>query len=226
VVAADLYMFAEGSIMTPGSQGLYVMPGSRIRTVQDLEGRTIGVNAPGNILYLLVAAALADHGLSVSGVKFKYIPLPLMAQALKSGEVAAATLPEPFASQAELSLGVTLLADLNEGTMTAFPIQGCAATREWAEANPVPLAEFIKAYDQGQDIADTNRSAVEHAMEQLPSPLGVSREVAAVMAVDFYPTGVDQVRLQRVANVMRLFLGGPKFNVQPMLAGNGQQQGR
>jgi NitT/TauT family transport system substrate-binding protein len=75
-VAADLYLFAEGSIMTPGAQDLYVMPGRGIATLADLEGKTVGVNAPGNILYLLVAAALAGHGLSVSGVKFAYIPLP------------------------------------------------------------------------------------------------------------------------------------------------------
>jgi NitT/TauT family transport system substrate-binding protein len=220
VVAADLYIFAEGSIMTPGAQGLYVMPRSRVRTLADLEGRTVGVNAPGNILYLLVAAALADHGLSASGVKFKYIPLPQMAQALKSGEIDAAALPEPFASEAQLSLGVELLTDLDSGATTSFPVQGCAVTREWAQANPLTLAEFVRAYDQGQEIADTNRAAIEHAMELLPASLGVSPQAAAVMAVDSYPIGVNQVRIQRVADVMRQFLGGPAFNVGPMLAAN------
>jgi ABC-type nitrate/sulfonate/bicarbonate transport system substrate-binding protein len=57
--------------MTPWAQGLYIMPGRGIRTLVDLEGKTVAVNAPDNILYLLVAGALADHGLSVSGVKLK-----------------------------------------------------------------------------------------------------------------------------------------------------------
>lgn len=43
---ADLYLFAEGSIMEPGAQGLYVMPGSKIRDLAGLKGRTIAVNAP------------------------------------------------------------------------------------------------------------------------------------------------------------------------------------
>src|SRR6516164_6866868 len=68
MVAADLDIFAEGSVMETGAQGLYVMPGSRIRTLAGLEGKIIGVNAPGNILYLLAASVLADNGLSVSGV--------------------------------------------------------------------------------------------------------------------------------------------------------------
>jgi NitT/TauT family transport system substrate-binding protein len=220
MVAADLDIFAEGSVMEAGAQGLYVMPGSRIQTLAGLEGETIGVNAPGNILYLLAASALADHGLSVSGVHFAYYPLPQMAGMLKAGKVAAAVLPEPFASQAEQSLGVTLLADLDQGATTAFPVQGCAVTRQWAAVHPATLAAFRAAFEQGQEIADTDRAAVEQAMEALPSPLGISRTTAAVMAVDSYPVGpVDTVRVQRVADVMREFLSFPRFAVGSMISG-------
>jgi NitT/TauT family transport system substrate-binding protein len=220
MVSADLDIFAEGSVMEAGAQGLYVMPGSRIRTLADLEGKTIGVNAPGNILYLLAASALADNGLSVSGVHFAYYPLPAMAAMLKAGKIDAAVLPEPFASQAEQSMGVTLLTDLDRGATTAFPVQGCAVTRQWAAVHPATLAAFRAAFEQGQEIADTNRSAVEQAMEALPAPLGVSRVTAAVMALDSYPVGpVDTVRLQRVADVMREFLGFPRFDVASMIGG-------
>ena len=74
MVAADLDIFAEGSVMEPGAQGLYVMPNSRTRMLAGLEGKIIGVNAPGNILYLLAASALADHGLNVSGATFLTLP--------------------------------------------------------------------------------------------------------------------------------------------------------
>ncbi|MGH3152228.1 MAG: ABC transporter substrate-binding protein [Streptosporangiaceae bacterium] len=219
-VAADLDIFAEGSVMQPGAQGLYVMPGSHIRSLAGLEGKIIGVNAPGNILYLLAASVLADNGLSVSGARFAYYPLPEMAAMLKAGKIAAAVLPEPFASQAELSMGVTLLADLDQGATTAFPVQGCAVTRQWAKQHPALLAAFRTAFEQGQEIADTNRSAVEAAMEALPAPLGVSRVTAAVMALDSYPVGpVDTARVQRVADVMRQFLGFPAFNMTTMISG-------
>jgi NitT/TauT family transport system substrate-binding protein len=219
-VAANLDIFAEGSVMETGAQGLYVMPDSRIRALADLEGKVIGVNAPGNILYLLAASVLADNGLSVSGVHFAYYPLPQMAAMLKAGKIAAAVLPEPFASQAEQSMGVTLLADLDQGATVAFPVQGCAVTRQWAAQHPTELAAFRAAFEQGQEIADTDRSAVEQAMESLPSPLGVSRVTAAVMVLDNYPTGpVDAVRVQRVADVMRQFLGFPTFDVGSMVGG-------
>src|SRR5579875_458454 len=220
MVAADLDVFAEGSVMEPGAQGLYVMPGSRITTLAGLEGKTIGVNAPGNILYLLAASVLADHGLSVSRVRFAYYPLPDMAAMLRAGKISAAVLPEPFASQAEQSMGVTPLADLDQGATAAFPVQGCAVTRQWAALHPATLAAFRAAFEQGQEIADTSRSAVEQAMEALPGPLGITRMTAAVMALDSYPVGpVDVTRIQRVANVMRQFLGFPAFSVRSMTGG-------
>ena len=220
MVAADLDIFAEGSVMEPGAQGLYVMPSSRVRNLAGLEGKTIGVNAPGYSLYLLVASALADHALSVSGVRFVYYPLPEMAAMLRAGKIAAAVLPEPFASQAQLSMGVTLLADLDQGATAAFPVQGCAVTRQWAGLHPVTLAAFRAAFEQGQEIADINRSAVEQAMEALPSPFGLTKVQASVMSLDSYPLGaVDMTRLQRVADVMRQFLGFPPFSVRQMTGG-------
>jgi NitT/TauT family transport system substrate-binding protein len=217
-VAADLDIFAEGSVMEPGAQGLYVMPRSRVRTLASLEGRTIGVNVPGGILYLLTASALAAQGLPVSGVRFAYIPLPAMAAALKAGKITAAVLPEPFASQAELSLGVVPLTDFDQGATEAFPVQGCAVTRAWAARHPRTLAAFRTAFERGQRIADTSRSAVEQAMEALPAPLGLTPVQAAVLALDSYPVGpVDAPRLQRVADVMREFLGFPPFSIKTML---------
>ena len=220
VVAADLDIFAEGSVMMPGAQGLYVMPGSPVRTLANLEGMTIGVNAPGNILYLLAASALADHGLNVTGTRFAYYPLPKMAAMLRAGKITAAVLPEPFASQAELSMGVTQLADLDQGATQAFPVQGCAVTRQWAAMHPETLAEFRAAFEQGQQIANTSRPAVEQAMEALPRPFGLTKVQAAVMALDSYPLGaIDVTRLQRVADVMHQFLGSPKFNISTMTEG-------
>jgi hypothetical protein len=84
----------------------------------------------------------------------------------------------------------------------------------------VTLAAFRAAFEQGQQIADANRSVVEQSMEALKAPLGVSKVTAAMMALDSYPVGpVDSVRIQRVANVMRQFLGFPAFDAKSMIGG-------
>jgi NitT/TauT family transport system substrate-binding protein len=225
--SANLDIFAEGSVMEPGNQGIYTMPNSPIKTLAELKNQTIAINAPKNILYLLAASVLAEHGISLGSVKFTSVPFPAMATELKSGAISAAVMPEPFASGTQQAEGGIPLVDLDQGATTAFPVEGYVVTKQWAVKYPHTLAAFYKALEQGQQIADTSRAAVEAAMEDVPAPFGVSKITAAVMALDSYPvsTGpvgsVDKVRLQRVVDVMQQFIGFPSFNINSMLMGGG-----
>ncbi len=221
---ANLDIFAEGDVMEPSTQGIYVMPGSSIKTLADLKGKTLAINAPDNILYLLAASVLAEHGISPGSVHFvtKY-NFPAMPAALAAGKIDAAMLPEPFASIAEQTEGAVPLADMDQGATASFAIAGYVVTKQWAQKYPHTLAAFYRALEQGQEIADTSRAAVEQAFEDIPAPFGVTKDTAAVMALDDYPvsTGpvgsVDPVRLQREVNVMEQFLMLPKFNIDTML---------
>jgi len=225
-------LISEGSIMQPGAQVIYTMPGSKIRTLKGLKGQLLGVNAPLNIDYLLDVSVLAENGITANDVKFPtardavaapyggQIPFPFMAGALEKRQIAAATLPEPFASEAEQDDGAVPLVDLDQGATSNFPIEGYVVTKTWAEQNPNTLRRFLAALSVGQEIADTDRAAVETAFETLKGPQDgqVSPTIAAVMALDTYPIGIDQSRIQRVADVMYQFgLLKTKYQVANML---------
>jgi NitT/TauT family transport system substrate-binding protein len=217
-----LEVIAEGSVMQEGTQAIYTMPGSKIKTLADLKGHLLGINAPLNINYLLAASVITENGIQLDQVHFPGapIPFPTMAAALASGKVDAAAMPEPFATSAEQEYGAVKLADLNQGATEQFPIQGYVVTKSWAEQNPGTLKAFTTALAQGQEIADTSRMAVEQAMEGLRGPQDgeVPPIVAAVMAINIYPTAIDKVRIQRVADVMYQFgLLHSRFNVTPMI---------
>jgi NitT/TauT family transport system substrate-binding protein len=177
-------------------------------------------------LFLLTASVLAEHGVSPRSVHFASIPFPEMTGELKSAAVSAAVMPEPYASGAEEAQGGVPLADLNQGATTNFPVEGYVVTKKWAAEHPRTLAAFYRALEQGQRIADVSRAAAEQAMVDMPAPFGVSAETAAVMALDSYPvsTGpvgsVDKIRLQRVVDVMRQFLGFGQFDIGSMLMGS------
>jgi NitT/TauT family transport system substrate-binding protein len=227
-----LEIVSEGSVMQQGAQTLFVMPSSHITELSQLKGKLIGVNAPQNIDYLLGVSVLKENGIDPSDVKFPTakdkasaafggaIPFPDMGQDLASGELSAAIMPEPFASLAEQDFGAVPLADLNQGATSDFPIEGYVVTKAWAAANPNTLQRFLAALSAGQEIADTDRSAVETAFEKLASaPDGqVPAQIAAVMSLDTYPIGIDPTRLQRVADVMYQFgLLTSNYNINKML---------
>jgi NitT/TauT family transport system substrate-binding protein len=227
-----LEIVSEGSVMQQGAQTLFVMPSSHITQLSQLKGKLVGVNAPQNIDYLLGVSVLKENGIDPTDVKFPTakdkasaqfggaIPFPDMGLDLDKGELSAAIMPEPFASLAEQDYGAVPLADLNQGATSDFPIEGYVVTKAWAAANPNTLQRFLAALSAGQEIADTDRSAVEKAFEGLDgAPNGqVPPQIAAVMSLDTYPIGLDQTRLQRVADVMYQFgLLTSKYNVGNML---------
>lgn len=218
-----LEIIAEGSVMEPGTQAIYTMPGSKIKSLAKLQDHLLGINAPGNINYLLAAAVLTQNGIGVRQVRFpsQPIPFPMMAGQLAAGKIDAAALPEPFATIAEEQYGAVELTDLNQGAAENFPILGYVATKSWAQHHPSTLRAFLAALEQGQEIADTSRLAVEQAMESLKGPQNgqVPPIVASVMALNSYPLGVDRARLQRVPDVMLEFgLLRSRFDIGQMLA--------
>jgi len=220
--------------MQQGAQTIFVMPKSHVNSLAQLKGKLIGVNAPNNIDYLLDVSVLKENGINPEEVRFpngkdkasaQYadggaIPFPFMASQLADGHLAAATLPEPFASLAEQNLGAVPLTDLNQGATTDFPIEGYVVTKAWAAKNPHTLQRFLAALSAGQEIADTDRAAVEQAYADIKGAQNgqVQAPIAAVMALDTYPIGIDATRLQRVANVMFQFgLLSSQYKVSNML---------
>ncbi len=213
-----LEIIAEGSLMQQGSQAIYTLPNSPIKTLADLRGHVLGTNAPKNINYLLAASVLTEDGLNPNAVNFTTQPIafPELITKLAKHQVDAAALPEPFATMAEEQLGATALSDMNQGATQAFPILGYVVTKQWAQAHPNTLKAFLSALEEGQQIADTNRGEVEAAMEKLT---GTPAIIADVMAFNSYPIGVDKARLQRVPDVMYQFGVLPKpFDISQMLA--------
>lgn len=77
-----------------------------------------------------------------------------------------------------------------------------AVTQAWASRYPNTLKAFSRALSQGQEIADTDRAAVELAVEKY---LQIPPETAAFLSLPSFPVGVDSVRLQRVVSAMLRF---------------------
>jgi NitT/TauT family transport system substrate-binding protein len=218
---ADFEILAAGSIMQPRNQVIMVPSGSPIRTIQDLKGKSIAINAPNNILQLLVSAALRDNGMSPKSVHFVYVPFPAMAQALQTHvyqghRIDAASMPEPFVTGAEEAVGAQPLQDEDIGAAQALPIAGYVVTKAWAKKYPKTAAAFLKALVEGQRIADTNPRAVESSLVKYS--LGVTPTAAAVMALPSFPLNTDPVLIQRVADLMTQFgfLSG-SYNVRQII---------
>jgi NitT/TauT family transport system substrate-binding protein len=201
---AHLEIVGEASILQPNQLDLFVKGGSAITRLNQLAGKKVSVAGHDDIATLLIDSLLADNGVASSKVVLvPGTPLPADPALIDKGVFTAAPIPEPFVSEAEQQYGLEELADLDQGGTENFPIQGFAVTQTWAQQHPNTLKAFVTALDQGQQIADTDRSAVEQAIEQ--PPLKVAPGIAAVIALPDFPTAIDPTRLQRVLDDMIQF---------------------
>jgi NitT/TauT family transport system substrate-binding protein len=199
---ADIRVIEEGSVIQPNDQSIVTLPGSPLATLADLRGKRLAVNVPNNIGNILIGSALAGQGIPLSAVKLVAVPFPQMTAALQQHKVDAAWVPEPFLTGAEEQVGALPIYDLDQGATEGLPIVGYAVTGTWEQKYPATAAAFRAALERGQLSADSNRAAVEQAVEQF---LGVPPVTAADMALPEFPVGVDKVRLQRIGDDMRQF---------------------
>ena len=217
----DLRIIAESSFLQPNVLTVLVKGGSPISLIGQLKNKVVSVNAPNDIGTLLIDSLLVAHGLTPRQVHYANVPFPAVAPTLTNPktQVSAAFAPEPFVSLGEAGAGLQELADLDAGATQDFPIQGYAVTAAWAKKYPNTLKAFTAALSQGQQIADTDRAAVENAIEKY---LGIQKEAAAFISLPAFPLGVDAVRLQRVVGAMTRFGLLPKgntFKVTSMIGG-------
>ena len=218
---ADLRIIAESSFLQPNVLTLLVRGGSQISQVSQLKGQVVSVNAPNDIGTLLVDSLLVAHGLRPQQVHYANVPFPAVAPTLIAPDspIVASFAPEPFVSGGEARVGLEQLADLDQGATKDFPIQGYAVTAAWAKKYPNTLKAFTAALSQGQEIADTDRAAVEQVLQKY---LNIDKQAAAFISLPAFPLGVDAVRLQRVVSSMKRFGLLPRstnFQVTSMIAG-------
>jgi NitT/TauT family transport system substrate-binding protein len=207
----DLRIIANTSQMQPGNQALYVMPGSKFKTVANLTKyhAKVGINTPNNIGQVLLGSLFKENGLSMNGIQKTYRPLPLLPQLLSSGQIDAAWLPEPFGTEAQQQYGAVQLADFDAGSLQNFPIGCVIGTTQWVKTHPNTVAAFLRAFQQGQQVADTNRNAVEQAL--LRNKVAATQVIAATMTIDSYPLTMDVPAMQRVSDAMYEFGLMPGF---------------
>jgi NitT/TauT family transport system substrate-binding protein len=212
---AKLHALASASAGGPGVQEIVIPAGSQIRSVPQLRGATIAVNALGGLAVLVTDIMLKTYGVPVSSVHYTVMGFPDMGTALAAHRVDAAFIAEPSLSTAEDNDGATPLLDVDTGPTHTIPISGYVTTAAWAKKYPRTAAAFTAALEHGQRVAGTDRAAVERAL--VPA-LRISKTTAAVMALGTFPLSVNPIALARVAKLMQSNgLLGKSVNTQALV---------
>jgi NitT/TauT family transport system substrate-binding protein len=201
---AKLKVLAPGAVMGPDTQMIMVPANSPITSVPQLQGKRIAVNVKQNIGTVLVDSVLTNNAIlpSASNVHYVAMPFPEMITALREHKVDAAWMAEPFVTDAEETIGAQPLADTDQGVTQNLPVDGYVATQKWARNYPRTAAAFQRAIVAGQRIAAADVGAVVQAVTKYAR---IPTATAALLRDPTYPTQLDPVAIQRVADLMLQF---------------------
>jgi NitT/TauT family transport system substrate-binding protein len=213
--AADIKFIADASSAAPKSTEIVAMPNSSVKGVQDLAGKKIAITGENTICDTLTKSVMKDNHVDFTGVKWVSLPFPQIAAAVKSGEVDAGFLTEPFITQAAKTVGAVPILDTATGATQDFPTAGYASLGKFTDANPKTVAAFQRAMQKATKEA-ADRSKIEPLMVEFAK---VDQDTASLTTLLTFQSALDPRRLQRVPDLMQQFgTIQQRIDVTPMIA--------
>lgn len=147
---------------------------SPIKTIEDLKGKTIGVNVYGSGVYGQMAAILKKHGLDVQkDVKLVETGFPGSEAALRAGRVDAAVFVQPFAGKAEAKGGIRPLFSLQDAMPnTVHVIEVCK--KSFVDQHPDLVKLYVHDLMDAMQMAKKNRDeTIKISAEVMHAPVSL-----------------------------------------------------
>ena len=117
---------------------------SGIKTAADLSGKTIAVNALGNVLMYATQAWIDKNGGDSKKVKWVELPFPAMSDAIAAKRVDGATLAEPYVSDAKSV--ARALANPMDAIALTIPATCWFATDAWLAQQPQVAVKVVDVF--------------------------------------------------------------------------------
>jgi NitT/TauT family transport system substrate-binding protein len=182
----------------PLSDGLLVPAGSKIKSVLDTQGKTIGTPALGGLLTLPLQAAVKKAGGDPSKIKFVALPLTALQDSAKSGKVDGIV---DFAAfyQAAQKAGFKSVGN-GSNDLPGAPQALVYASKSWLAKNADVATRFAGALAKAETYANAHPAAVravDTKYTQLPAAAVASRFIQP-----FAPK-IDKAAMVNLSNLMK-----------------------
>jgi len=164
----DLTAIAQNEVAKgegPDSGSIQVLKDSPIQSLKDLEGKKVAVSGLHSQNTVGVQKLIMDSGVDLSTVQFLEMPFPSMVDVLKSGQVDAVVVVDPYTTQLLSSdVGKVLSWNYVE-VIPEQPLGAWFAKKSFVEKNPEVIAGFTKSIQESIDymMADPERARLKVA---------------------------------------------------------------
>jgi NitT/TauT family transport system substrate-binding protein len=188
-----LKIIAAGSSST-GVKGadvtmIHAGPKSGIKSANDLEGKTVSVNALNGLLQMMGKAAVKADGGDPAKVRFIELGFPEALAALQAGKIDAMVGAEPFGTAA-IAAGFPAIASPYQAMSSKSMLTSSYFTSEpQLKANPELFKKIRAAINESLDYAQQHPDEVR---KQLPKFTKLGPDVAAKLILPSYLTQIPR----------------------------------
>lgn len=214
-----IVIVAPGDYLESGDKdatGLLVDPS--IKSVDDLGGKTIAVNAIGGYLQISAQSVIDEQGGDSSGVNFVAMAIPDMVAAIKAHTVDGGVVPEPFLNTG-VAGGLTNLTGVAGTALPKVPQVVYIASKDYAQKNPKVVEAFAAALvesakflnenpDKLREVAVTSTGAPAEALANANLPIFSTEPMTLDDLDKVQELMVKYGQLDKVGDVSGLFLSG------------------
>jgi NitT/TauT family transport system substrate-binding protein len=144
---------------------------SGFSSVADLKGIEIGISE-GSVIAYITDRLLQEEGFAPEDIKTVAVPkIPDRLSLLDSGELKAATLPDPFGTLA-IQSGANLIID--DSSYPQFGNSEISFRKEFIDENPEAIRGFLKALNKAISVVNADPTKYEDLLVEqklIPAPL-------------------------------------------------------
>jgi NitT/TauT family transport system substrate-binding protein len=143
----------------PDTTSALIVRKGAVKSIKDLEGKRIAVNVINSTAWLHAVAALEQHGVDHTKVRFAEVPFPQMNDSLLNGQVDAVSQVEPFRSALMATGKAEIVSWPYIETAPNTDITQYLALTSWVDKNHDIAVKFARAVIKGAEFAKAHEAA-------------------------------------------------------------------
>jgi len=197
-----LQIVTGGTVVTQANPNGWVVARTdvKIAGAKDFEGKRVGTGGVGSYFNVLFRQWLVDNGADPQKVTFVEAPFGQLGDILKSGQIDAATLGQPFLSRiVNAGTGYEVAAytgSFQDGLLSNVYV----ATEEWIAANKAAAEGFAAAIEEANAFIESNP---DEARKSAATYLKLPAEVLATVPLSNYNALVTPEQIEMWNGIMR-----------------------
>lgn len=209
----------SNSVTKQTVHALVVRENSKISKPRDLEGKTIAINALGNINELVIKAWTEKNNVDMNKIKLVELPFPNMEAALEKGQIDAAIMTEPFITLSKQHRAIKILdTDPFNVISDRLMITGWFAKESWINNNPQTIASFKRAIDKATVYINDHPEEMSNILKKYTKLNGSLAEEIALgeFSSEIYREDIDKT----IYVAEKYGFIGKSFEIEEILGGD------